>query len=599
MLTVLSLNFNTTFQICQKMDTEGLQPSELSSSHSTMKTLSYQKLVEFSIEHSGQTTIDLLIQFSCDQFKINQKHLSEISFKILKEKISKFFYRFQNRNKERSFHTERLLTEDWCRKGQIEFYPQIKKFQKLSTIGNTKDDLATEEEKPFSEKSKRAQYLDAAKVRKSFDPDAIYLAAEQTQSSCGKKDARFVLKKIKSKSGLTAAKARAAISSSAKTSTEKITPIEGLAFLLNQNLTKAQYEAIRALSKNKNADIWPSYQKIKKSKLSCRPSEIEVGDSFASVPLQNLLNHTTEQILEKNESLKANMTDLAEKNGGYLNAVLIFKFGFDGSGSHSRPMQPDSEGDTHHKKSLLASQLAPLQIVATVLGENVVLFNCPRPNNPHSCRPIRLSFETENSSAIELEHSRLQSEIESLEDYVVSQLPNINISFQGLLTMIDGKVVSALTNKNTSRCTVCDQTGPEMAKNISPFKPVSDQRLSFGASPLHFGLRTFEALLHIAYKQDVKCFRIKKTDKDTVQNRTTAVKNAFQRELGLTVDQRREGGFGNTNTGNVVRKAFENAEKTARICGVSTMLVSNLDVIRRTLASGFEINPERFGIFCQ
>jgi len=52
------------------------------------------------------------------------------------------------------------------------------------------------------------------------------------------------------------------------------------------------------------------------------------------------------------------------------------------------------------------------------------------------------------------------------------------------------------------------------------------------------------------------------------------------------VDQRQDGQFGTTNTGNVVRKAFANAEKPAAICGVSTMLVPNLDVICRTLASG-------------
>jgi hypothetical protein len=67
-----------------------------------------------------------------------------------------------------------------------------------------------------------------------------------------------------------------------------------------------------------------------------------------------------------------------------------------------------------------------------------------------------------------------------------------------------------------------------------------------------------------------------------VEDQTAAVKEAFKRELGLVVDQRREGGFGTTNTGNVVRKAFANAEKTAAIYGVSTMLVSNLDVIHRT-----------------
>ena len=165
--------------------------------------------------------------------------------------------------------------------------------------------------------------------------------------------------------------------------------------------------------------------------------------------------------------------------------------------------------------------------------------------------------------------------------------------------MVDGKVVSALTNKNTTQCTICDKGSSEMARNDGPFTVVSPERLEFGASPLHFGLRTFEALLHIGYKQDVKTFRAKKEDKQTVEDRTVAVKEAFKRELGLVVDQRREGGFGTTNTGNVVRKAFANAEKTAAICGVSTMLVSNLDVIRRTLASGQDIDPEKFHSFCK
>ena len=78
----------------------------------------------------------------------------------------------------------------------------------------------------------------------------------------------------------------------------------------------------------------------------------------------------------------------------------------------------------------------------------------------------------------------------------------------------------------------------------------------------------FEALLHIAYKQDVKAFKVRNTtDKATVAERTAAVKSAFEQELGLKVDCRRDGGFGNTNTGNVARKAFANAEKTAAICG--------------------------------
>ncbi len=156
--------------------------------------------------------------------------------------------------------------------------------------------------------------------------------------------------------------------------------------------------------------------------------------------------------MESNESIQEELTELAEINGGKLFATLIFKYGFDGSGSHSRPMQPNSSGEQHHCKTLFASQLAPLQLLATVQGKEKIIYNCPRPNNPHSCRPIRLSFEAENSFSIDQEHSRLRAEIENLEPLTIQVEPEISISYRGLLTMVDGKVVSSLTNKNTLRC---------------------------------------------------------------------------------------------------------------------------------------------------
>ena len=187
-----------------------------------------------------------------------------------------------------------------------------------------------------------------------------------------------------------------------------------------------------------------------------------------------------------------------------------------------------------------------------------------------------MSFEIENKETIVTENERLSTEIENLDSYIVSENPRISILYKGLETLVDGKVVSTLTNGNTTRCTVCDATRSEMAKNEGPFNAISDQRLSFGISPLHFGLRAFEALLHIAYKQDVKSFISRKEeDKTKINIRTQLVKDAFQTELGLKVDRPKEGGSGgNTNTGNVVRKAFKNAQVTARICGVSTILVS-------------------------
>jgi hypothetical protein len=37
------------------------------------------------------------------------------------------------------------------------------------------------------------------------------------------------------------------------------------------------------------------------------------------------------------------MFQIAEQNGGQLSATLYYKYGFDGSGSHHRAMQPEDK----------------------------------------------------------------------------------------------------------------------------------------------------------------------------------------------------------------------------------------------------------------
>ena len=138
--------------------------------------------------------------------------------------------------------------------------------------------------------------------------------------------------------------------------------------------------------------------------------------------------------------------------------------------------------------------------------------------------------------------------------------------------------------------------GPELAKNEGPFEILSDDFLSYGASALHFGLRTISTLLQIGYKQDFKAHRVTKEHKQTFAARKQQVQDAFRREMNLIVDS--PSGPGNTLSGNVARKAFENPIKFAQIVGVSTMLVSNLDVIWRVLAASHPINADKFGLFC-
>jgi len=179
----------------------------------------------------------------------------------------------------------------------------------------------------------------------------------------------------------------------------------------------------------------------------------------------------------------------------------------------------------------------------------------------------------------------------------VNNSPKVSVSFSGLFTLIDGKVLCAITGAKTTECPLCLKGGKELAKNEGPFEIKSQEFLLYGASILHFGLRAFSTLLHIGYKQDFKAHRVTNEHSAKFEARKVQVKQAFQRELNLIVDS--SSGPGNTLSGNVARKAFSNPIKFGKIVGVSPVLISNLFVIWCTLASKYQINSIKFGELCQ
>ncbi len=107
------------------------------------------------------------------------------------------------------------------------------------------------------------------------------------------------------------------------------------------------------------------------------------------------------------------MFQIAEQNGGHLSATLYYKYGFEGSGSHHRAMQPDAAGDQPEGKTLNAAQMVPLRLVANWGSEEIILYD-NETNNSHSSRPVRLAFEAENSASIQAENQRLNHEISNL-----------------------------------------------------------------------------------------------------------------------------------------------------------------------------------------
>ena len=77
-------------------------------------------------------------------------------------------------------------------------------------------------------------------------------------------------------------------------------------------------------------------------------------------------------------------------------------------------------------------------------------------------------------------------------------------------------------------------------------------------------------------------------EKDLFLKRKFQIKQEFRNQLGITIDEPRDGGFGTTATGNVERTTFQNSAITAQNCEVHESVVKNLFVLWGTLSDGFQ-----------
>ena len=79
----------------------------------------------------------------------------------------------------------------------------------------------------------------------------------------------------------------------------KHSPEEALAFLLTYHLSKEQYNAMKSACASKNADCWPNYNLVCKQKKQCRPKDICYSEMAVTVGMQDLLDHTAQQIFDQ------------------------------------------------------------------------------------------------------------------------------------------------------------------------------------------------------------------------------------------------------------------------------------------------------------
>lgn len=213
------------------------------------------------------------------------------------------------------------------------------------------------------------------------------------------------------------------------------------------------------------------------------------------------------------------------------------------------------------------------------------------------CRPIKFLFSKETNDMVNLETKVIPNQILKLRPTEVS-LSNgncsINIHHQLLLTMVDGKVCNTLTgNKSSQTCYICKATPKTM--NLEPNKAsIIVENYGFGLSTLHAWIRSFECLLHISYKLNLKSWQAKGSEsKAEIEKQKSEIQRKFKIEMGLIVD-RPKPGFGSTNDGNTARKFFQSPQKSADITGLDERIITRFSVILRALSSGYDVNIEQF-----
>ena len=171
------------------------------------------------------------------------------------------------------------------------------------------------------------------------------------------------------------------------------TPLEGLCLILKHNLTQTNYERLRMEAKNRGADIYPSYTRIKEVKKVCQINPELMQHPSAEeflVPMQACLEHQLFRIVD--DELQARMEAYAVDPDNMF--FFHFKYGGDGAGDNA---EYRSDIDQH---SIFASYLVPLElIVVNQRSKKRAHFYVNRMANSWTAVVyLRIAFERETKS---------------------------------------------------------------------------------------------------------------------------------------------------------------------------------------------------------
>ena len=220
--------------------------------------------------------------------------------------------------------------------------------------------------------------------------------------------------------------------------------------------------------------------------------------------LQALVNTTTERIIILgDQNIRAHMD---RNNLTNIKLKLIYAWGMDGSSGHAQYNQKCCV-EAFDDSNVLVYSMSPIELILEndVEDNKDTFWRNLTPQSYRFCRPISIQHAKETKdSVLSLKHE-IEQQIIALQPYqfnIDDDTKTVNVEFHFLLTMIDGKTLSYITNVPSSCCQIYGAKPNQMSSMdaVETGFIVNTASLLYGVSPLHCWLRFFECLLHISYR---------------------------------------------------------------------------------------------------
>ena len=301
-------------------------------------------------------------------------------------------------------------------------------------------------------------------------------------------------------------------------SDEPICVTQALAHVFDCCMSKIDYEKHCKLV-NRSKRILPPYFWLEAEKLKCRPPGVEANPHEVKVPLQSLLDHTVQRLLEF-QDIQEQLDRLTAMNDGdppYLE--LIFKYGFDGTTVGKFKQLSD---DLVDPGKLFASNLVILQLVTFVKGRIFILYDNGLCNSSVSVRAIHHQYVKETTEVVKMEDERLEAEINALEKFEWTE--SIKIGYIAIKSILDGKCINiCCENDSSQRCPFCLCGPKDFNSLVAIFRADPDLLAQLCLSVLHFGLRVIDLLFNIGFNQDFQCHQCRGEENKLLRSRRRAM----------------------------------------------------------------------------